>query len=359
MTHSLDPKHQDLLQFLYQVPIGVVAMDEAGRVDQINPAAVRLLAPEIRDGESLESILPFLTRLVPGLVHRIVHDADHLGVIDDPRGHRVDGAGDSRFTISAHRLRRDRILLSLTDISEERRLLAEQRRRGARLQRALLGHVDATPHEVGVEYQPAHVGDLSGGDWYDVIRVDEHRYAYVVGDVVGHDIEASATMGQLRSVIRANATIDADPAVVMGRTEAFARAIRGARCATLAYVLYDAAAHKISYACAGHPPPLIVRADGRSEFLTDGRRPPLAAFDETAPTVAVASFRRGDTLVLYSDGLIERRGESLDRGLDRLGGLAATKTTTTSAADLARELLAAAIDDGAGDDDICVLTLRA
>ncbi len=359
MSEPLAPEHQDLLQFLYQVPIGVVSMDEAGRVGQINPAAVRMLAPELRADESLDEIIPFLARLVPGLVAQLTAEPERLGLVDEPRGHRVDGAGDTRFTISAHRLRPGHILLSLTDISEERRLLADQRRRGARLQRALLGHIDAAPHAMSVEYQPAHVGDLSGGDWYDIIRVDERRHAYVVGDVVGHDIEASATMGQLRSVIRANATIDPDPAVVMGRTEAFARAIRSARCATLAYVLHDDTAHKLSYSCAGHPPPLVLRADGRAEFLTDARRPPLAAFDETNPIVASAAFRPGDTLVLYSDGLVERRGEPLDRGLERLGEVAAALAGTTPASELAQRLLTAATDDGAGADDICVLTLRA
>ncbi len=370
MADSLHPEHQDLLQFLYQFPIGVIAMDEQGNVSTMNPAASQLLTPEVTDGETVSDPLRLLRRLAPELFADLAADPDRLGMISNGRGQVVDGDdGSTRFSVTAHRLRPDQLIISLVDVTEERRILNEQRARAERLQRALLGSTDSTELELAVSYLPAHREDLSGGDWYDVIRLGADRVALVVGDVVGHDIEASATMGQLRAIVRAFALVDDDPISVLERTDSIARSITNAACATINFAVLDPVASTVTYASAGHPPPLLLRADGTAELLTEGRRPLLAATPSSAirldggrsPGARSASTRisPGDMLVLYTDGLIERRGLSLDQCFERLR-ITANDVRSGSSIDefvgrLTTEMLA---DTTHHRDDVCVLAVR-
>ena len=359
MSEPLHPEHQDLLQFLYQFPIGVIAMDDRGDVSLINPAASNLLTPEIEEGESVARPLPLLRRLIPELVDKLEADPDHVGMVTTGRGWTVDGRdGTTRVAVTAHRLRRDHIMLSLTDVTEERRILNEQRLRAQRLQRALLGHTDATDLQLSVAYLPANREDLSGGDWYDVIRLDDGRVALVVGDVVGHDIEASATMGQLRAIVRAFALIDADPTNVLQRTDAIARTIDDATCATIHYAVLDPTAATVTYASAGHPPPLLIRADGGAELLSGGRRPAIAVSKADGTGNEAANLADGDVLLLYTDGLVERRGETLDEGLTRLTTTADGLRDAGSTDELVERLTRGMLEGTNHRDDVCVLAVR-
>lgn len=359
MSDLPDTEHQDLLQFLYRCPFGVITFDESGWVSLINPTASRLLTPELVDGESVAAPLPVLGRLVPELVEELTGDRQRLGMIGSGRGPVVDSVdGRTRFTVTAHRIRRDQIVITLNDVSEERRLVTDQRLRARRLQQALLGQIDPTDLEVSVSYQPAHRGDLSGGDWYDVIDFGGDRHGLVVGDVVGHDIEASATMGQLRAVVRALALIDPEPRHVLQRTEAIARSIDAAACTTLHYAMLDRGRSILTYASAGHPPPLLIRSVGPPELLEAGRGPPLAAAPRASHGQAEAAVTSGDVVVLYSDGLIERRQESLDIGLARLRHVAADLPKRSTTDYVVQNLTARMLDGVERRDDVCVLAVR-
>lgn len=360
MPDSLDAEHQDLLQFLYQFPIGVIDVDEDGTVHMINPAASRMLSPEAGPGETVAEPLTILRRLAVELFDRVAERPDQLGMLTSGRGYDIDSSvGDRRFAVTVHRLRPGRLTVSLTDVTEERRLLVEQRLRASRLQRALLGRIDVTDLDVSVAYLPAHEQDLSGGDWYDVVDLGDGRYAFVVGDVVGHDIEASATMGQLRAIVRGFALVDPDPVSVLGRTEHLAKSIDGALAATVHYALLDQDRRTVSYASAGHPPPLLVRNGGEPELLTEGRRPLLAVADDVSAASAVTQVGAGDVLVMYTDGLIERRGESLDAGFERL--LAAARRCRPdedTVEEIIDVLTSAMLADTDHDDDVCALAVR-
>ncbi len=358
MADSLHPEHQDLLQFLYQFPVGVIAMDERGAVSTMNPAASQLLSTEVADEENVAEPLPILRRLVPELIDTLVADPRQLGTMSI-RPQVVDCRdGLTRFSVTAHRLRPDHIIISLTDVTEERRILNEQRARAQRLQQALLGRIDTTTQQLSVAYLPAHRDDLSGGDWYDVIQLDEDRVALVVGDVVGHDIEASATMGQLRSVVRAFARVDSDPISVLASTDNIARSIDGASCATIHYAVLDQTASTVTYASAGHPPPLLIRFDGTAELLDGGRRPVLTVTGAADQRAASAQLSVGDVVIMYTDGLIERRGETLDQGFARLKLAASNVSSNQSMDDLVEQLTEAMLKDGNHRDDVCVLAFR-
>jgi len=356
---SLSSDHQDLLQFLYEFPIGVIDMDEDGNVSTMNPAAARLLSVEANDDESVARPIEILRRITPTLFDHLDSHPDELGMVTTGRGFAIDSSdGSTRFTISVHRMRPRRLMVSLTDVTEERRLLNEQRDRAQRLQRALLGRIDTTDLDVSVAYRPAHDEDLSGGDWYDVIKIDDDRFALVVGDVVGHDIEAAAAMGQLRAIVRAFSLVEPDPVSVIEQTENLARTIDGARFATVHYALLDRAASTVTYSSAGHPPSLVIKADGSARLLPDGRRTVLAAVDRQDRPSATTGLDVGDVLIIYSDGLIERSDQSIDVGLDRLVETARTIDPSLSVDLIVEELTATMLGDATQRDDVCVLAVR-
>ncbi|HET9720108.1 MAG TPA: SpoIIE family protein phosphatase, partial [Solirubrobacteraceae bacterium] len=208
------------------------------------------------------------------------------------------------------------------------RILVAQREHevAASLQERLLALETGSPAAVvsGV-YRPSGRGMQVGGDWYTARVLDAEQHIGVsVGDVVGHGLDAVATMSQLRSALEAAALAERDPADVLALLDRYAQAVPGASCATAAYARVDAASGRVHYACAGHPYPLLVTPDGRVEFLTDGRTAPLGIGPADSPGASgAAELSPGSLLVLYSDGLIERHGESLTAGLDRLADAAA------------------------------------
>jgi hypothetical protein len=222
------------------------------------------------------------------------------------------------------------------------------------LQAAMLGPATDLP-TVAARYLPA-VGSLAvGGDWYDVVDLDDHRRAMVVGDCVGHGLEAATVMAQLRSAARAMLLEGRAPSAVLSGLDVFAASIPGAFCTTVMCAVFDRAADELVYARAGHPPALVVDATGAVTWLSDGAGPPLAV----DPQVERSDGRRvgGDRrelLVLYSDGLIERRGESLDVGLDRLAA-AVVELRDAPVHDVADALVARLLPAQSSDDVVLVV----
>ncbi len=225
------------------------------------------------------------------------------------------------------------------------------------LQAALLAGdpPDDPRFSVATAYLPAVEALDVGGDWYDVFALGADRVGVVVGDVVGRGVEAAATMGQLRSAIRAVAGFQVGPALVLQRLDGFVKTLRPAFMATVAYAEIELSTGAVQYACAGHPPPAVLAADGATRVLWDGRSLPLG-FDQER-TEGDAQLAAGDALVLYTDGLVERRGESLDAGIERMEAALAGHAGEPLP-ELLKRLTRELLEDVATQDDVCVLCVR-
>ncbi len=236
--------------------------------------------------------------------------------------------------------------------------LLYERERGVShaLQLGLLG--GALPDFEKVVATPAYRAGTAaleiGGDWYDAFSLISGSAAFVVGDVVGHGLEAAVAMGQLRGAVSALAQTSA-PAELLDHLDAFVENVPSAATATLAFVDLDCDSGDFRYACAGHPPPLVISPDGRTRYLWDGRSAPLGSMLGDRRGEAEEHLAEGETLILYTDGLVERRSESIDAGLEHLADVA--RLGALGAPALADEICDRLIDQH-HDDDVCVLTVH-
>jgi anti-sigma regulatory factor (Ser/Thr protein kinase) len=207
-------------------------------------------------------------------------------------------------------------------IAIEHAQLFEQRRIAEILQRRLLPH--DLPAIAGLEldsrYLPAG-GSSLGGDWYDVFELPGGRVVLAVGDVVGHGVAAAAVMAQLRTALRAYAAEGHEPAVVVGAVNNLMGDLGPTSLTTLAYAVLDPAEETVELVLAGHPPPLAVGGDGVARYLSLEGGVALGASHTAQYRSEVLPFTAGTMLVLYTDGLVERRGASIDAGLERLRAL--------------------------------------
>ena len=226
------------------------------------------------------------------------------------------------------------------------------------LQAGLLG---AAPVEVeGVEiasvYRPGSETLEVGGDWYDVFRLGDTTLALVVGDVVGHGLDAAVAMGQLRGAVRALA-LTGSPSRVLDALDLFVEQVPQGAMATLAYAELDLEDGTLTYACAGHPPPLLLGSDG-GRLLWEGRSLPLgASFEGHQRTQATDRLAAGESILLYTDGLVEDRARGISSGLDLLLEVAVQvgAVAPSSLVDVVVGRLVAEIDN---KDDVCVLAVR-
>lgn len=209
---------------------------------------------------------------------------------------------------------------------------------------------------VGAHYRPAVETLEVGGDWHDAFPIDGDGVALVVGDVVGRGIDAATAMGQLRSATRALAGAGLDgPSAVIAALDRFAARIPRALMATLAYVEIDLATGVARYVCAGHPPPLLASPGSPPVVLWDGRTLPLGVAGGSRDVVdATVQLAPGARLLLYTDGLVERRDEPLDRGLGRVTD-AMGRLRGQPPQEFADALVTTALEGVAGRDDVCVL----
>jgi PAS domain S-box-containing protein len=245
-----------------------------------------------------------------------------LGALSVYRGH--DRAPMDAEEVSAAREVADRTALAL----DNSRLYEQQRRLAETLQRSMLTEPPEPDHaEIVVRYQPAIEAAEVGGDWYDAFLQPGGAAVLVIGDVVGHDTEAAAAMGQLRGLLRGIAYRDGvGPAAVLTELD---RAIEGLQMHALATAAIArveqtpeekaAGVTRLRWSNAGHPPPLLLHADGRVELLADGRPELMLGVDPAAErTDSVVTVQRGTTVLLYTDGLVEGRDLLLDEGIARL-----------------------------------------
>ena len=225
------------------------------------------------------------------------------------------------------------------------------------LQHSVLGQT-ALPAGFGVRYRPAMRPLEVGGDWYDVISLGRDRFGVVVGDCVGRGLDAAVTMGQLRSACRALLLRDAAPAQVLTDLDSFAEQVSGAACSTVFCAIIDVAAASIRYSSAGHPPGILAHPGGSgAELLDRATTVPLAVTARQQRAEATALLRSGSALLLYTDGLIERRGERLDLGIRAAAELLQQHIDGTPD-ELADRLVAGLVPAGGFADDSLVLTYR-
>jgi len=200
--------------------------------------------------------------------------------------------------------------------------LDREHRAGVALQRSLLP--EGVPEIVGVDvaarYLPAR--DEVGGDWYDVIEVPHGRVGVAIGDVAGHGVRAAALMGQLRTGLRAYALDGHGPGETLKRLDRLMQTIRTRGMATAAYAVFDPTTGTLRYASAGHPPPVVVPASGEARLLEVRSAPPLGTIPYPTYPEVEATIAAGETILLYTDGLVERRREPLSDGLERLRAVA-------------------------------------
>jgi serine phosphatase RsbU (regulator of sigma subunit) len=214
-------------------------------------------------------------------------------------------------------------------------------------------------HRAAVRYRPA-VGALNVcGDWYDLVDlVGGNRIGVSVGDVVGHGLEAAGVMGQLRSALSATSRVADGPGEALDVLGRYAHVVDGAESATVVTTFIDFDTGTITYSSAGHPPPALVHPDGHVEFLDQATDPPLDARPDPRPRPeATTTFTEGATLVLYTDGLVERRREDIDTGLARLAD-SLTRHRRAEPETLADAVLLELLPPGGSTDDTALIVVR-
>lgn len=239
---------------------------------------------------------------------------------------------------------------------ENTRLYEREHRLAETLQRAMLPEqAEIRDLDVWTYYAPSSGHAQVGGDWYDVLQVAPDVVSVVIGDVVGHDVEAAAAMGQLRSVVRSYMYESEDPATVLDRVDQLVGGMRIPRSASLVLATLTRAGEEwaVRYSRAGHLPPLLLRADGAVRLDEAGGA--LIGFAATPRTTAGARLRPGDALVLFTDGLIERRDRPLREGLAAVAEVGAA-ARSSDAAGIGEELLSRLAE--APEDDVAVVVVR-
>jgi serine phosphatase RsbU (regulator of sigma subunit) len=242
----------------------------------------------------------------------------------------------------------------------EARARAEAEAIAGTLQRHLLP--DRLPEVPGLamaaRYRPSERLAQVGGDWYDAIELPDGGVGLVIGDVVGHGVDAATLMGELRAALRAYAVTEPrSPAAVLTSLNALVASTHRARMvATLLYMVVDADNAHVRFASAGHLPPLLLDADGGTRFLEHRHDPPLGAEERIVFGEWEGELERGSTVLLYTDGLVERRGEAIDVGLERLRDALGAEPSDLER--LCSRVLECAIGERDAQDDVALLAVR-
>lgn len=255
-----------------------------------------------------------------------------------------------------------RLALVEQQLAENRRSLDAEHELAARLQRIILpmpdGPIELPGLKVALRYLPAGQESLVGGDWYHAAELRDGSVLLAVGDVAGHGTQAATTMAQLRHALRALTVTTIDPAVLLGHLNRLTCDLdeeTPETAATAVVARYEPALRRMTWAQAGHPPPLLSRG-GRTEPLARPAGPMLGVVEDATYDRATLDLTVGDVLLFYTDGLVEHRHRSLDDGLD-----AVIRTVDEAVAASPRQPLAellSRLHQANPDDDTCVLAVR-
>ena len=299
--------------------------------------------PLLFDSDAGNAETPCATRIEAP----IVVGGDHFGTL--MVGRTTDSFNDDDRAFIAIVAERIGVILNATRLREREHQIA------LRLQRALLP--DTVVQHPRVEIAARYAADDQmlevGGDWYDTAVLDDGSVLAVVGDVVGHDLEAAVMMGRLRAVFAVLATRTSRPGQLLRELDEYARG--AADFTTACCIVVDPDTGQLTYSSAGHPPPLVVSPSGETRWLEGGRSTPLCVgplLDRPEDTTTV---ERGSTVILYSDGLVERRG-LIDIGLSRLESAAAALCGLPLEALI--DQLMRHLDTATAGDDVVVVALR-
>jgi len=305
-----------------------------------------------------------LSDLPPGTLDVVLETAGVTSLMASPlvvKGRvagvvEVGSTGTRRFTLedeSLLMLMADRAGLAI----EHARAYERELSNVEMLQRSLLPErlPDIKGIQVSAIYMPG--GADVGGDWYDAIPLEGGTVGVAMGDVVGHGIGAASLMGQLRHAMRAYAVEGHSPAGVLDRLAKLVRGLDGGQMATLLYLVMEPDHGTVRFANAGHVPPLVIGPDGDAHYLDSAHNPPLGVFESPDHIETTMELTPGSTIVLYTDGLVEERGVSIDQGLEALR-LAASQDACHPD-ELCERLVESMLAIHPANDDIAVLALRA
>jgi phosphoserine phosphatase RsbU/P len=368
---AADGESAENLELLFEsAPCGYLVSDLDGTIRKVNRTFVRLTGltrEELIGGKRFQDLLT-----TPGRIYHETHYFPLLrmhGSVKEIALEIVRGDGSRLPVLVNAAIDEDKsgselVQTMVFDATERRRyeegLLRDRRDEheiAQKLQQSLLAGAlpDGPKVEVVGHYQPAVRGLAVGGDWYDAFWLDRDRVGLVAGDVVGRGIEAAAAMGQLRSATRAFASTGLRPGALMEALDDFAKRYRVGAFATVAYAEVGLTTMELRLACAGHLPPVLIESGSQPLLLWEGRSPPLTMQKPSeAREEAVKALSAQSRLILYTDGLVERREETIDEGLDRL--LTELRDDRRrSLSDLTRDLVRA-LEVHENADDICVLT---
>jgi serine phosphatase RsbU (regulator of sigma subunit)/anti-sigma regulatory factor (Ser/Thr protein kinase) len=323
-----------------QVPLGV---GFAGRIAAT--AAPRIIA----DTSTEELMLEYLRepgRAMAGVP--LVLDGDTIGVLVVSSREQ----GYERDSLTLLELVADRAARAI----RQAELFEAARATAVELQRSLLPErlpvVEGL--DVAVRYQPGQDGTEVGGDWYDLFPLPDGRVAIVVGDVVGRGLRAAARMGRVRTALRAYALESASPLECVQRLDRFVAAEEPLEFTTLIVVFLDPRTGDGDACTAGHLAPLLVGADGtRLAPIANG--PPIGVAEPGSRRQSALRLEEGETLLAYTDGLVEDRTVGLDAGLRRLREVA---VANGSSGDLVERVLTGMGARGGGSDDVAIVAVR-
>lgn len=337
-----------------------VAADERGISAAASPGAPTSVTPCTADAVDAVRRAGAGTARITGTALSALADepagASYLFVaFDDPRGHR------GMLAVEAQPAMADETEVVFTQYAraaatalKNMRTYNIERRIALTLQRSLLP--DAAPRipelDVAVRYEASAEHTEVGGDFYEIFLLGENTVALAIGDVVGHSLEAATVMAQLRTGIRSYLLEGHGPAATLERLNRLLCRFHPDATATACCVVYDRRTGRCEVANAGHPPPLVVSDDGVRYLPIGG---PLLGVDATAQPPHAFTLNAGDVLLLFTDGLVERRNETIDTGLERLAHVAARKTANLD--ELCDRLLREA-GPTSMEDDIALVAIR-
>ena len=328
-------------------PTGAPNVVRTGQSELYREITDDMLQASARDEEHLR--LARALNLRSAIIAPLKARGETIGAITLIRAETPGSYNEEDLEFAEHLARRAGLAIDNAMLYTQARDVALQ------LQRAVLPErlTDIPGWEVATHYEPGDKAEV-GGDFYDAVALDGNRIAVVIGDVMGHGVEAAAAMAMIRAAARAYLSVDPDPCLVMRKLDVMFAKLRVTRLVTLVYAVIDADAGELSFVSAGHHGPLLVPVDGDPQYVPTPPARPLGAGGDVRLAQTVP-YRRGDVLMLFTDGVVERRDELIDDGLARLAASADVLKATHLDAALAN--LVAGFGQSS-DDDVTAIAVR-